>query len=91
MFRYNTEEGAECITCKYWTYNECIIFKNGNYYCNECTSLSDNESDNESDSETKETREYIWNEREYQTTIIEYCKESLKLNNKITQIKESLK
>ena len=46
---------------------------------------SDSYSDSDSDSESKteETKEYIWNEREYQTTIIEYCKESFKLNNKI--------
>ena len=36
MFRYNTEEGAECTTCKYQTCNECILFKNSNYYCSEC-------------------------------------------------------
>ena len=31
----------------------------------------------------RRNEKYSWNEREYQTTIIEYCKESLKLNNKI--------
>ena len=48
MISYNTEEGTECTTCKYWTCNECILFKNGNYYCNECTSEdSDSDSDND--------------------------------------------
>ena len=31
----------------------------------------------------RRNEKYSWNEREYQTTIIEYCKETLKLNNKI--------
>jgi len=44
---------------------------------------NDTKSESESESESEETREYIWNEKEYQTTIIEYCKESLKINNKI--------
>ena len=44
---------------------------------------SDSESDSDNISKTEETKEYIWNEREYQTTIIEYCKKSFKLNNKI--------
>lgn len=46
-------------------------------------SESESDSDSDSESKTEETKEYIWNEREYQTTIIEYCKESFKLNNKI--------
>jgi superfamily II DNA or RNA helicase len=49
----------------------------------ESDSDSNSESDSDSNSETEETKKYIWNEREYQTTIIEYCKESFKLNNKI--------
>ena len=61
-------------------------------------SNSESESDSESNSESEsdndynysndnikplQHQQYSWNEREYQTTIIEYCKESLKLNNKI--------
>ena len=50
---------------------------------NDTKSESESESESDSESESEETREYIWNEKEYQTTIIEYCKKSLKLNNKI--------
>ena len=50
---------------------------------NDTESNSESYTESESESDTEETKEYIWNERKYQTTIIEYCKESLKLNNKI--------
>jgi hypothetical protein len=34
--KYNLEEVAECIKCKSFICQECIIFDEGNYYCLEC-------------------------------------------------------
>ena len=32
----NIEEGADCYKCKKWVCTECVIFEDGNYYCNKC-------------------------------------------------------
>lgn len=34
--KYNLEELAECIKCKYNVCQECVIFDEGYYYCPKC-------------------------------------------------------
>jgi hypothetical protein len=36
---YNSEEIAECIKCKNNICQDCVIFEEGNYYCNECINI----------------------------------------------------
>lgn len=35
--KYNCEELAQCINCKGFVCQDCVLFEEGNYYCTHCT------------------------------------------------------